>query len=392
MDWYLPRLKRGLSESIDTVASSKPVRSVIESRSIGIEELLEIGETNGAHWTYGSDDVIEFGGPLHLGKLPRQIREKVGRFRVDQPFVVEIEDVELVGPHPIARASDGRYLLEQSLRSPALLLRGILTAVGVTNPRIRGSRTDEETHLDTAVPLVGPWNRGFFHWFSEWLPRLEGVETYIAATGFEPTLLIPADPPAWLIRSIELLGFERESWVEWPGGTVSIDRCVLPSLNRGQPVGQGTRGYVIPPGAYAWVRKGLLEAVPPAKEDTPRRILITRHGATDRRLRNVESIVETVPDLTPFTLNQLSLDEQVQLFRDAELVIGPHGAGLTNLIYADAPTVIEGFGDFVNACYFTLSEGLGFTYGLVDARATGSDIRMPPEDIMSLLERVGIND
>lgn len=52
---------------------------------------------------------------------------------------------------------------------------------------------------------------------------------------------------------------------------------------------------------------------------------------------------------------KLTLAEQVALFRNAKLIIGMHGAGLTNLMFANKPTVIElrgayGGNDYVRLC------------------------------------------
>lgn len=40
----------------------------------------------------------------------------------------------------------------------------------------------------------------------------------------------------------------------------------------------------------------------------------------------------------------MTIREQMDLFYDAEIVVGAHGAGLTNIIYSDKINVIEIFG------------------------------------------------
>lgn len=388
MRHYVTKTKRLLSESLAQAASRPPLETLIHSRSIDHAELRTMAGSRGAYWEYSSGGTVDFNEPFHLGSHPADIARKIGRFDIEQPFVVELSDVDLVGPHPIAITNSGKFLLEQSLRSPPLLLRGVAATIAAGLKPYPSRQVPSSVEHETIVPLVGVWNRGFFHWFSEWLPRLEGLERYHAATGRSPTLLIPSDPPAWMTDSLRLLGFDSQDWIEWTGGRTQIPRLVIPSLRRAHGTMDETTGYVVPPNAYRWVRNRLHEAVFPNDSDTCQRILITRHGADERRLTNVGAITREIENLEPQTLSNLELEDQIRIFANAELVIGPHGAGFTNLIHSSNPIVIEAFGDFVNACYFTLCSGLGHAYAYAMANAEGADISIEPEAITTLLNLV----
>jgi len=60
----------------------------------------------------------------------------------------------------------------------------------------------------------------------------------------------------------------------------------------------------------------------------------------------------------------MSFEEQLRLFRNAEVVVGPHGAGFTNLIFSKPGTrVIEIFAKgHERRCYWSLSSELGHDY------------------------------
>ena len=87
----------------------------------------------------------------------------------------------------------------------------------------------------------------------------------------------------------------------------------------------------------------------------------------------------------------LSPAEQVRAFAEAECIVGPHGAGLTNLAFA-APgaAVVELFArDYVNECFWALAstvEGLRYRYLVGDGtpvrsrrnRGVASDITVDP--------------
>jgi capsular polysaccharide biosynthesis protein len=58
-----------------------------------------------------------------------------------------------------------------------------------------------------------------------------------------------------------------------------------------------------------------------------------------------------------YCLEDMSIVEQIRLFASARLVIGPHGAGLTNIIYCNHPALIElipydqfRYGDYAAMC------------------------------------------
>ncbi len=83
--------------------------------------------------------------------------------------------------------------------------------------------------------------------------------------------------------------------------------------------------------------------------DRPRkkqnRIYISRGKADKRRIVNETKLFERLEQLgfKKYVLEDMTLDEQIELFYDAETVVSPHGAGLTNIIYADKISVFEIF-------------------------------------------------
>ena len=84
----------------------------------------------------------------------------------------------------------------------------------------------------------------------------------------------------------------------------------------------------------------------------------------------------------------------MRAFAEAEYIVGPHGAGLTNLAFA-APgaAVVELFArDYVNECFWALAstvEGLRYRYLVGDGspirsrrnRGVASDITVEPQQV-----------
>ena len=71
------------------------------------------------------------------------------------------------------------------------------------------------------------------------------------------------------------------------------------------------------------------------------------------KLVNNAEIIEYLKekDFSIIKLSELSFDEQIELFNNAKVIIGSHGAGLTNLIFSKESTRIIEIGDPNYSCY-----------------------------------------
>ena len=129
-------------------------------------------------------------------------------------------------------------------------------------------------------------------------------------------------------------------------------------------------------------------------------------GDKKRRHRRVKNEAELVAALEPLGFEAvdpgvLAPAEQVRAFAEAEYIVGPHGARLTNLAFA-APgaAVIELFAhDYVNECFWALActvEGLRYRYLVGDGspvrsrrnRGVASDIKVDTGQVLRLLDEL----
>ena len=210
-----------------------------------------------------------------------------------------------------------------------------------------------------------------FHWFIEALPRL-----FSLADVPEPvTLLMPDSLTAARQAQLTACLPPHVTLRNVPAGTrLRLERFVLPSYLT------TLWDFAYPPYEHlAFVRDRLLAAngaaaAPPGHE----RLYISRAGARVRRVANEEDVVAA---LQPFgfhavRLEELPFAEQVHLFRAAEMVVAPHGAGLANVLFAPPLTVVELASRVVSPVYFFLSLALGHDYRAVYP-AELNDERLP---------------
>lgn len=95
--------------------------------------------------------------------------------------------------------------------------------------------------------------------------------------------------------------------------------------------------------ALAWTRDFILNSTN-HKGDTKKRIYICRQNSNSKRIKNNEELlaVLTANNFTVIQPEKMTVLEQVKTFRNADFVIGAHGAALANLMFCNADTnVIE---------------------------------------------------
>ncbi|AOW80037.1 capsular polysaccharide biosynthesis protein [Halodesulfurarchaeum formicicum] len=339
-------------------------------------------------WDYGSDTTGNIRPPPKYSDYPKEIEEKVGKYEVKRPFVAEVQNAQLIGPKALTISTDGLFILENSLRSNHLFIRSLVETLhyGMVPTRRSASRS-----MDVAVSLVGPWSGEFFHWFADWLPKLEGALKYTRQTGLKPTLILPPEPPSWMTASVKAIGYEAEDWIEWSGGRLNVSRLIVPSLRRGSAF--GSSGIIHSPDGFQWVRDRVLENMDINVGWTPNKIYISRADAQEREVLNEGDLVNVLEEkgFKRLVLSNYSYSEQVAIFANANCVVAPHGAGLVNIMYGDDLSVVELFGSRVNSCYFVLARAFEHEYACSVASSRGEDLMVQADQVTVLLDRINCN-
>lgn len=176
---------------------------------------------------------------------------------------------------------------------------------------------------------------GYFHWLHSVLPKY-GLLQQFSDAGKLPLACRPAMP--FQQQSIDLLGLEAAHLFPMQ----AHETLICPVLYYATPLVSGGEFWKRPIYVADYLRR-LAETVP-AEPDAPKRLYISREDAGVRRLRNEAAVIEALQPLgvVPVTLSQYNLRQQIALMRQAELIIGAHGAGLANIAFAPpACRVIE---------------------------------------------------
>jgi capsular polysaccharide biosynthesis protein len=134
----------------------------------------------------------------------------------------------------------------------------------------------------------------------------------------------------------------------------------------------------------------------------PRRLYVTRGSRRNSRRLSNEAEVWPLLERRGFTRldpGTVGVQEQIDHFAAAEVVVAPHGAGLSNLVFAPPGVrVLELFHPrYVNPCFWTIADNVGADYRYLvcgrDTRPPGapmhgvlSDIVVEPERLQRALD------
>jgi capsular polysaccharide biosynthesis protein len=210
--------------------------------------------------------------------------------------------------------------------------------------------------------LTDEFSNGYFHWLADCLPRLAVLSDSGLLEG--RTLIVPDYAGRFNYVRPTLAAFDLTATV-FPGPRRSVfcnDLMVL--------------SPVAPTGNYRpTVMSGLRDRFRThfGSSGQGARIYASRALAGLRKIEN-ESDVQAVFERHGFErifLEKLSFDEQVKRVGSASILASNHGAGLTNMTWMQAGTVVMELrrsGDAQNNCFFSLASALGIGYRYMTCR------------------------
>ncbi|MEK8022816.1 MAG: glycosyltransferase family 61 protein [Candidatus Hydrogenedentota bacterium] len=121
-------------------------------------------------------------------------------------------------------------------------------------------------------------------------------------------------------------------------------------------------------GKLARLMDTCLDPVNSGASSPKRRIYISRAKSRYRHIQNESAVFELLRGRFGFEMifsEDLSVREQARIFNEAEIVVGAHGANLTNTLFCRPGCVLLEFfhPEWVNICYWRLAHEGGLVYG-----------------------------
>jgi len=302
--------------------------------------------------------------------LPAAFREFVRSYSPRPRVLARFEDATLAGDRGLVFTKEGRPVVQ--ITEPDAVLRRKLSQMHASrlsalqsltlNPP-RTTWTLEEPHLS----MIHLWSDNYYHWTVEFLPQLRSLRQYEAKTGVRPDILVQHDPPEWIPESIRLTGISDGRIREWNGQPTRITELLV-SDHRITTGGQhGSYDFSLDD--HRWVREAVLSNLTNRHEERDERIYVSRQQSI-RRVENFETIRRLLEKygFEVYTLENMPVEDQARLFDAADHIVAPHGAGLTNILYApSSASVLELLpGPQYNSNFFRIASMLGQRYSYID--------------------------
>ena len=193
-----------------------------------------------------------------------------------------------------------------------------------------------------------PGNRG--HFLIEHLPRLVASMDAIKRLGRCKILVTPMHRK-WQVGYLQKLGFSDSEIIEASIGSTFCKRAFyVPTLCKEERATVSREKY------YQFLRKCFIDSHKSSCKGLP--IFLSRKDAPDRKLSNEDAIFSIAktffPEMKRIVMSTLALNEQIRLFQEAPVIIGPHSQPFRDILFSSNSLVIQliqGFRDTSNEYY-----------------------------------------
>jgi capsular polysaccharide biosynthesis protein len=265
----------------------------------------------------------------------------------------EIVEESAAGPEQAQQAM--MAMLSRELYYGVLPLRGLLTKLwDIECPKLNSG---------PIAPLIPRYPDNYYHWMVETAPKVRYLRAFEVEQ--EPvTLLIPYESPPFVDETLNLLGWPDSRILRANHGMYQVSELVVPSFPDRRPAD------------FEWLREEILENAPSHIPDSANNVYVSRANGVERRVVNEDGVMEVLSEygFERYLLEERSLAENARLFADANIIIGPHGAGLTDILFTKDGALIELFGEKIKPPYEELSDALGVEYEPMYCQAESADI------------------
>jgi tetratricopeptide (TPR) repeat protein/capsular polysaccharide biosynthesis protein len=244
------------------------------------------------------------------------------------------------------------------------------------------------------------WGASYFHWMYDVLPGFHLIQKSGVDLDNIDYFVINANSSSYQNKTLEKLGIPASKIIvstTYPH--IQARKIIIPSpslMYKNVVASQWICDFL----RAAFIPQNIVDIFP------HRRIYISREKASYRKVINQDELFQYLKPLNfeCVVLESLTFSEQVELMATASVIIGPHGAGLSNIVFCPPGTkIVELFNlDYVppyyrvisNICqlehYYLIGEMVEDKTENELTHAGGLNMRINIDDLISLLELAGV--
>lgn len=287
---------------------------------------------------------------------------KKGIYDFPENFVLILPNARVIGKEGIVITEDDRVIKETCLNFHDTSYEQHWLFKKLSLPRLK------KTHERIAI-ISADSPDWYFHWMCDLLPKLEILR--LSGVSYDK-IYLPKLTKQFQKDTLAILGISSSEVVVGTKRThLKADELIIPSLP-GHPT-------TVPLWVIHFLREKFLHKTLEINgEEKEKRIYISRKQTNWHRLINEDEVFAYLKEkgFEEVLIENLSITEQATLFANSSLIVAPHGAGLTNLVFASPGTkIIEFFHpDWICECYWEISQQIQLKHEVI----VGTAIPEPP--------------
>jgi capsular polysaccharide biosynthesis protein len=215
--------------------------------------------------------------------------------------------------------------------------------------------------------------QNYYHFLLEILPRLFLVKDQAATL----KLIINKNIPSFIREYIELIKFKEIIFIE-DTEVIFVEKLDFPSYS--------SRGLAYNETIIKEMAEWLQSKLFLKESNNYKKIFISRNNAKYRNTVNETELFNILEKrgFVKFNLDNPSIIEQANFFKNAEYIIGSHGAGFSNMIYSPKCKLVI---DIIHEnhpqdCFYNLANVFDIDYYYFQCKGIGKDSYANNDDII----------
>lgn len=321
---------------------------------------------------YGNDDLKSF------RMVPDNIDYDEGLYQVaslnSKFYIYQIEDAQLIGEFPLIYTHNNRLIKDSVFFSDEHTRIWSQLYYNYVYQFKFFFRKNKITEVDTALLMFSRWNH-YGHWIPEHVLKLKEIGNLPNVKDIK--LVLEKNPPNWKLDILNRLGWDRSRLIFWDFFSARVNKLIVPSY----PVYRYED--------YKWLKENIF---PDGVDELEgyERIYLSREKYINRKVSNEKELCDFL-QLYGFKViypEALSFDEQVKIFHNAKVIVGPHGSAFTNLIFSEDALVVEfNIVETITSLAYVLSKIMGHNAVMLYCENKGSknsDITVPIDKLQKI--------
>lgn len=376
-----------LKESIPFIT-----RQIVDQQKIEAHDIVNQTEPH-QFWEESKESSFSISEP-NSQCLRREFKPYPKKFDPRPGRVYEIKDCDLIGPYATGLYKGKNLIYETSgfrIDDTFIDSSGKIIKHNIKSWfKIRPEKSEE-----SMFPLICP-DPSYYHWMMEYLPKLRLFELYQKETGANPTLLIESNPRDFVCDTLKAAGYDSTQYTEWDQQKTRVEKLILTThrphvFNHKIPE---LSNYSPSVRDFKWLRDRIKSNISNVNTnpDISKKVYVSRQEASrERKVVNwgqLNNVLES-HGFEIYQLEQLSFKDQIKIFHNADVIMGPHGAGLLNMIFAEDPIIIELFPkSMVMPYFYFLADIFGFDYISMVSESERNNLIVDVNDLNDLLSNI----